>query len=71
MVLAALTALLWFLQVRRAPVQLLERRDCANAYAVARTHADTLAVDVRQPLGATRADSLAVSCGNLRRSGRL
>lgn len=70
-VLGALTALLWFLQVRRAPVQLLERRDCENAYAAARTHVDTLAVDARQPLGATSADSLAVTCGSLRRSGRL
>jgi len=61
MVVAALTALLWFLQVRRAPVQLLERRDCENAYAAAR----------RQPLGATRTDSLAFTCGTLRRSGRL
>jgi len=71
MVVAALTALLWFLQVRRAPVQLLERRDCENAYAAARTHADTLAADARQPLGATRTDSLAFTCGTLRRSGRL
>jgi len=71
MVLAALTALLWFLQLRRAPVQLLERRDCENAYAAAHTHADTLAADARQPLGASRADSLAFTCGTLRRSGRL
>ncbi len=71
MILAALTALLWFLQVRRAPVQLLERRDCENAYAAAHTHADTLAADARQPLGATRTDSLAFTCGTLRRSGRL
>ena len=55
MVVAALTALLWFLQVRRAPVQFLERRDCEKAYAAAHTHAD----------------SLAVTCGSLRRSGRL
>src|SRR5438876_117048 len=40
MVVAALTALLWFLQVRRAPVQFLERRDCEKAYAAAHTHAD-------------------------------
>ncbi len=71
MVVGALTALLWFLQVRRAPVRLLERRDCENAYAAARTHADSLAADARQPLGAARADSLAVTCGSLRRSGRL
>jgi hypothetical protein len=63
-------ALLWFLQERRAPVQLLERRDCDNAYAAARTRADTLAVDARQPLGATRTDSLATTCGSLRKSSR-
>jgi hypothetical protein len=70
-VLAALMALLWFLEVRRAPLRVLERRDCANAYAAARTPADTMAVDARQPLGARRTDSLAVTCGSLRSSGRL
>jgi hypothetical protein len=69
--LIAIAVVLWFIQARRAPTQLLERRDCENAYAAARTPADTLAVDARQPLGATRTDSLAVTCGSLRKTGRL
>jgi hypothetical protein len=66
-IFVALVAILWFIQARRAPMQLLERRDCERAYAAARTNADTLAVDARQPLGASRTDSLAVTCGSLRK----
>ena len=64
--LVVLILVLWYLQARRTPMQLLARRDCENAYAAARTHAETLAVDARQPLGANRRDSLAVTCGSLR-----
>ena len=66
-----LAVILWFIQMRRAPMQLLERRDCQSAYAAARTVADSAAVDVRQPLGSDRPDSLAQTCGDLRKAGRL
>jgi hypothetical protein len=70
-VFVVLAVILWFIQMRRAPVQLLERRDCQSAYATARTAAESAAVDVRQPLGSDRPDSLAQTCGDLRRAGRL
>jgi hypothetical protein len=66
MLLAGVAALLWFLQARRAPVQLLEWRDCEHAYATARTSADTAAVDALQPLSPRRG-ATAVTCGALRR----
>ena len=66
-VLVAVVVILWYIQARRTPLKLLERRDCENAYAAARTAPDTLAVDARQPLGAHRTDSLAATCGALRR----
>lgn len=68
---AILAILLWFIQMRRAPMQLLERRDCQSAYATAKTPADTAAVDARQPLGANRTDRGATTCGELRKMGRL
>jgi hypothetical protein len=46
-ILAVIAAILWFVQMRRAPMQLLERRDCQRAYAAARTLADSAAVDAR------------------------
>jgi hypothetical protein len=64
--LVALAVIVWFIQMRRAPTQLLEKRDCQRAYAEARTAAETLAVDARQPLGAARPDSVAVTCKSLR-----
>jgi len=70
-VFAVLAVLLWFVQMRRAPLQLLERRDCETAYAAAKTAADSLAVDARQPLDANRSDRGAVTCGELRRAGRM
>lgn len=70
-VLVVISVILWYLQARRAPRQLLERRDCENAYGAARTRDDTLAVDARQPLGAARPESLAITCGSLRHAGRL
>ncbi len=69
--LVVLAVLLWFVQARRAPLQLLERRDCQNAYAAAKTQADSALVDARQPLGGNRTDRGAVTCGELRKMGRL
>jgi len=70
-VFIVLVIVIWFIQMRRAPMNLLERRDCENAYRAARTAADSSAVDARQPLEATRADRHAVTCGELRKAGRL
>jgi hypothetical protein len=70
-IFVVLAVLLWFVQMRRAPMQLLERRDCQKAYATAQSVADTAAVDARQPLNATRSDRGAVTCGELRKMGRL
>jgi hypothetical protein len=69
--LVVLAVLLWFVQMRRAPMQLLEQRDCQHAYADAHSAAESLAVDARQPLEANRSDRGAVTCGELRRGGRL
>jgi len=69
-VFIVLAIALWFLQMRRAPMQLLERRDCESAYRAARTAADTALVDARQPLDASRTDPHAVTCGALRKAGR-
>lgn len=66
-----LVIVLWFMQMQRAPLQLLERRDCEHAYQAARTAADSASVDARQPLDATRTDPHAVTCGELRKAGRL
>jgi hypothetical protein len=70
-IFVVLAVILWFIQMRRAPMQLLERRDCQNAYAAARTAADSSVVDSRQPLGTDRPDSLAQTCGDFRKAGRL
>ena len=70
-IFVVLAVLLWFVQMRRAPMQLLERRDCQRAYEAARTAADSAIVDARQPLDASRSDRGAVTCGELRRTGRL
>jgi len=70
-VFVVLAVILWFIQMRKAPMQLLEWCDCQNAYASARTAAESAAVDLRQPLGADRPDSLAQTCGDLRKAGRL
>ena len=70
-VLIVLVIALWFIQMRRAPMQLLERRDCDAAYKAARTRADTALADARQPLDGTRTDPHAVTCGELRKAGRL
>lgn len=70
-VFIVLVIVIWFVQMRRAPLQLLERRDCDNAYKAARTATDSALVDARQPLDATRTDRHAVTCGDLRKGGRL
>ena len=69
--LVVLAVLLWFVQARRAPMQLLERRDCLEAYAAARTAVESTLVDARQPLGGNRTDRRAVTCGEFRKMGRL
>ena len=70
-IFVVLAVILWFIQMRRAPMQVLKRRDCQNAYAAARTAADSASVDLRQPLGTDRPDSLAQTCGDLRKAGRI
>jgi hypothetical protein len=70
-VLVGVVVILWFMQARKAPLQLLERRDCENRYAAARTAVDTLAVDSQRPLDSQRPDTLPLTCGALRRAGVL
>lgn len=68
-ILVVVALILWFVQMRRAPLRLLERRDCERAYEAARTRADSAAVDARHPItNSTTADTL--TCGALRRSVR-
>lgn len=66
-VLLAIVVFIWFLQMRRTPIRLMERRVCEHRYADARTAAETLAIDARPPM----ADGAALTCGALRKSGRL
>ena len=61
--------ILWFVQMRKAPTNLLQRRDCERAYEAARTASDTAAVDQRRPVLGQSTDTL--TCGTFRRSGRL
>ena len=69
-VIVILALILWFIQMRKAPGRLLERRDCERAYAEARTASDSLIVDQRQPIpGRTRTDTL--TCGALRGADQL
>jgi len=70
-VLIAIVVFLWFLQMRRAPMQLMERRACEHFYEDARTAAETLAIDARPPIESQRPDTLAVNCGTLRKARRL
>ena len=70
-VLVAIVVFLWFIQMRKAPLQLIERRACEHAYQDARTAAETLAIDARPPIESQRRDSAVVTCGALRRAGRL
>jgi hypothetical protein len=68
-VVVVLALILWFVQMRKAPGRLLERRDCERAYAAAQTRADSEAVDSRRPM--TRAPNDTLTCGTLRLSGQL
>jgi hypothetical protein len=61
--------ILWFVQMRRAPGMLLQRRDCERAYASAQTRADSEAVDSRRPIVGAPRDTL--TCGTLRASGQI
>ena len=61
--------ILWFVQMRKAPTDLLQRRDCERAYEAAHTASDTAAVDQRRPVLGQSSDTL--TCGTFRRSGRL
>jgi hypothetical protein len=61
--------ILWFVQMRKAPTNLLQRRDCERAYADARSAADTATVDQRRPVLGQSSDT--VTCGAFRRAGRL
>jgi len=70
-VLVAIIVFLWFIQMRRAPMQLMERRACERFYEDARTAAETLAIDARPPIASQHLDTLTVTCGALRRAGRL
>ena len=73
-VLLAIVVFVWFLQMRRTPMRLMERRVCEHLYADARTAADTLAIDARPPMESQRPhtpDSAALTCGALRKAGRL
>ena len=67
-VLVAIVVFYWFVQMRSAPRQVLERRACENAYLEARTAAETLAVDARHPLQPQRRDTAGVTCGAMRRA---
>ncbi len=69
-VLVVIVVFLWFLQARSAPMQVLERRACENAYREARTAADTLTVDARNPIEG-RPTRSGATCGALRKAGRL
>lgn len=61
--------ILWFVQMRNAPTNLLQRRDCGRAYADARSAAETATVDQRRPVVGQSSDT--VTCGAFRRAGRL
>jgi len=68
-VIVIVALILWFVQMRKAPTNLLQRRDCERAYEQARTPSDTATVDQRRPLRGQSTDTL--TCGALRRTGRL
>ncbi len=69
--LVVILVFLWFLQARSAPLQLLERRACENAYRGARTAAETLRVDARTPFDRQPPNPAAATCGAFRKAGRL
>jgi hypothetical protein len=61
----------WFLQMGRAPIQVMVRRDCDNRYGRAHSQADTAAIDQQvSPLEQGR-DTVGKTCGALRAAGAL
>ena len=68
-IIVIVALILWFVQMRKAPTNLLQRRDCERAYAEAHTASDTAAVDRRPPILGQATDT--VTCGSMRRSGQL
>ena len=71
-VVLAIVVFIWFLQMRRTPMRLMERRVCEHFYADARTAAETLAIDARPPMESQRpntADGAVLTCGVLRKKG--
>ena len=61
----------WFMQMGRAPIQVMVLRDCENRYGRAHTRADTAAVDRQvSPLEQGR-DTVGKTCGALRAAGAL
>ena len=68
-IIVVVALILWFVQMRKAPTNLLQRRDCERAYADARTAADTATVDQRRPVLGQSSDT--ITCGTFRRAGRL
>lgn len=61
----------WFMQMGRAPIQVMVRRDCENRYRRAQSRADTAAIDQQvSPLEQGR-DTVGKTCGALRAAGAL
>lgn len=61
-VIVILALILWFVQMRKAPTNLLQRHDCERAYAAARTAAESALVDQRHPIiGQSTGDTLTCS----------
>jgi hypothetical protein len=61
----------WFMQMGRAPIQVMVRRDCENRYRQAHGRADTAAIDQQvSPLEQGRV-TVGKTCGALRAAGAL
>jgi hypothetical protein len=68
-IIVIVALIVWFVQMRKAPTNLLQRRDCERAYAEARTASDSAMVDQRRPILGQSTDTL--TCGTFRKSGQL
>ena len=69
-VIVVLALIFWFVQMRKAPTDLLQRRDCERGYEESHTASDSAVVDQRHPvIGQSRGDTL--TCGTFRRGGQL
>jgi len=67
----AMVGFFWFMQMGRAPIQVMVRRDCENRYRQAHSRADTGAIDQQvSPLEQGR-DTVGKTCGALRAAGAL